>query len=160
MTLTAREISAGLGVPFESLTGDLSSVNYSSIRAGLVEFRRRCEAIQHGTIAFQLLRPIWRRWLLTEILSGRINAPGFDRDPEAYLAVKWITPKQQWVDPAKDVQAETSAIAAGLMSRREAIASRGYDIEQVDAEIAADNARAKSLGLDFTAKPNTKEPAP
>jgi capsid protein len=45
------------------------------------------------------------------------------------------------------------------MSRREAIASRGYDIEQVDAEIAADAARAKDLGLDFTAKPaSQKEP--
>ncbi|WP_240484746.1 phage portal protein [Pseudoponticoccus marisrubri] len=33
-------ISAGFRVPYELLTGDLSQVNYSSIRAGLVEFRR------------------------------------------------------------------------------------------------------------------------
>jgi lambda family phage portal protein len=151
LTVTAREIAAGLGVPYEAMTGDLSSVNYSSIRAGLVEFRRRAEAIQHGIIAFQFLRPIWRQWLLTEFLSGRIKSPGSDL--EALLAVKWITPKTQWVDPAKDIAAETEAIAAGLMSRREAIASRGYDIEAVDAEIAADHAREKSLGLDFAPKP-------
>jgi hypothetical protein len=37
-----------------------TQVNYSSIRAGLLEFRRRCEAIQHGVFVHQLCRPIWR----------------------------------------------------------------------------------------------------
>lgn len=156
LTLTAREIAAGLGVPYESLTGDLSQVNYSSIRAGLVEFRRRVEAIQHGVLAFQFLRPVYRRWLTMEILSGRMKADGFERDPELWLSCKWITPRSQWVDPQKDVEAELSAIAGGLMSRREAVASRGVDIEALDAEIAADNARTKTLGLDF-AKPKPKE---
>jgi hypothetical protein len=32
-------------VPYELLTGDLSQVNYSSIRAGLVEFRRQIDAV-------------------------------------------------------------------------------------------------------------------
>jgi lambda family phage portal protein len=157
LRVTAREIASGLGVPYEAMTGDLSSVNYSSIRAGLVEFRRKAEAIQHGTLAFQLLRPTFRRWITVESLAGRLAAPGSDLEP--LMAVRWITPKQAWVDPLKDSQAEATAIAAGLMSRREAIASRGYDIEQVDAEIAADAARAKDLGLDFTAKPaSQKEP--
>ena len=66
------------------------------------------------------------------------------------MPVKFITPKQQWVDPAKDVQAELDAIAGGLMSRREAVTSRGVDIEALDTEIAADNERATRLGLTFT----------
>ena len=41
------------------------------------------------------------------------------------------------------------AIRAGLMSRSEAISGNGYDAEDVDREIAADNARADSLGLVF-----------
>lgn len=143
--ITEREIAVGLGLPASHLTGDLSDVNYSSIRAGLVEFRRRVEALQHGVIAFQALRPIWRRWAATEVLSGRISTT-----VEAAMPVKFITPKQQWVDPAKDVQAELDAIAGGLMSRREAVTSRGVDIEALDAEIAADNQRAAGLGLTFT----------
>jgi hypothetical protein len=48
------------------------------------------------------------------------------------------------------------------MSRREAVTSRGVDIEALDAEIAADNERAASLGLTFTAPApaNDNEPAP
>ncbi|HEY9212282.1 MAG TPA: phage portal protein [Ancylobacter sp.] len=35
--ITLHEIATALGLPYEVLTGDLASVNYSSIRAGLVE---------------------------------------------------------------------------------------------------------------------------
>jgi phage portal protein, lambda family len=152
--ITEREIAVGLGLPDYLLSGDLSDVNYSSIRAGMVEFRRRVEALQHSLLAFQFLRPVWRRWATLEVLSGRVEAT-----VEAALPVAWITPKQHWVDPSRDVTAEIDAINAGLMSRREAVAARGIDIEQLDAEIAADNTRAKSLGLDFTAKPaNNNQP--
>ena len=59
--------------------------------------------------------------------------------------------------PQKDVAAEVAAINAGLMSRRQAVAARGYDLEALDAEIAADNARAASLGLNFAA-PSSSPP--
>lgn len=150
LRVTAREIAAGIGVPYEMMTGDMSQVNYSSIRAGLVEFRRRVEAVQHNTLVHQFCRPIWRRFITAEIMSGRLSAPGFERDPEAYFAVRWLPPKVDWVDPLKDAQAEIIAINAGLMSRRQAVAARGYDLELLDKEIAEDRAAAKDLGLAFT----------
>jgi capsid protein len=51
----------------------------------------------------------------------------------------------------QDRQRGKGQIEAGLKSRRQALAERGYDAEQVDAEIAADKAREKSLGLSFGA---------
>lgn len=154
--VTEREIAVGLGLPAAVLTGDLSEVNYSSIRAGLVEWRRRVEALQHHVLAFQMLRPIWRRWAATEILSGRLATT-----LDAAMPAKFITPRQQWVDPVKDVAAELDAIEGGLMSRREAVTSRGVDIEALDAEIAADNARATLLGLAFNNpnRPTMREPS-
>lgn len=143
--LTEREIAVGMGLPVAVLTGDLSDVNYSSIRAGIVEWRRRTEALQHNVIAFQALRPVWRRWATLEVLSGRAGGT-----VEAALPVKHITPRVHWVDPVKDVKAELDAIAGGLMSRREAVTSRGVDVEALDAEIATDKARADALGLVFT----------
>lgn len=151
LRITTREIASGLGVPYEHLTGDMSQVNYSSIRAGLVEFRRRVEAVQHNTLAFQFCRLVWRRFITTEVLAGRLDAPGFEADPEPYFAVRWLPPKLDWVDPAKDAQAEITAIGAGLMSRRQAVAARGYDLEVLDREIADDAARAAAMGLSFPA---------
>ncbi|AMY71164.1 hypothetical protein FALB51S_00449 [Frigidibacter albus] len=49
----------------------------------------------------------------------------------------------------KDASAEIVQIEAGLKSRSQAIAERGYDAEQVDREIAAERQRERALGLDF-----------
>jgi len=151
-----RAVAAAMGVTYEQLTGDLTQVNYSSIRAGLLEFRRRCEAIQHGVIVHQLCRPVWRAWMAQAVLEGRLKLPGFARDAarrRAWLACKWIPQGWQWVDPQKEFNAMLTAIRAGLLSRSEAVSSFGYDAEDVDREIAADNARADALGLVFDSDP-------
>lgn len=143
MVMQLRAIAAGLGVTYEQLTGDYSNTNYSSARASLIEFRRLVEGIQHHTVIFQLCRPVWRRWATLEILSGRLDAPGFEADPEQYLTPRWITPGWQWVDPAKEIGAQREAVEAGFMSRREVVAGRGLDIEALDADRAEDAARGR-----------------
>lgn len=147
-----REIGAGVGIPSFMLTHDMAEVNFSSARVALVAFRRRVEQWQDH-FAFQVLRPIYRRWLTVEILSGRVNAPL----NEKALRHRWIAPKSQWLDPLKDAESEALALAAGLTSRREVVAARGIDVEELDAEIAADRAREARLGLQFgqAPQPNT-----
>jgi len=147
--IVQREIASGLGVPYEALTGDLSDVNYSSIRAGLVEFRRRAERIQKQVIFQQMMRPVWRAWIRTEALAGRARG-----DLARLEAADFFAPRQHWVDPQKDVAAEVAAIEAGLMSRREAVAARGRDLSALDAEIAADREAAAALGLNWGGQAN------
>jgi lambda family phage portal protein len=138
-----------MGVPYTNVTGDLRQANYSSLREGKLEFRRRTEQFQHGTLIFQMCRPVWRRWLLDAVLAGGLELPGFASDPARFLAVKSIPPKWDWVDPLKDRKAEIEAIEAGLKSRSDVIESEGYDAEEVDRRIAADHAREAELGLSF-----------
>jgi len=156
-----RAVAAGLGLPYELVSGDLEGVTYSSIRAGLIEFRRRVEQLQHNVVVHLFCRPVWERFVRLAVLTGELPARDFDRNPDAYLGCEWLPPKFDYVDPMKDVQAEIMAIGAGLKSRSQAISERGYDAEQVDAEIAADRERAEGLGLDFgkAAAPQQKEAA-
>jgi capsid protein len=44
-------------------------------------------------------------------------------------------------------------LGAGLTSRREAVAALGLNVEELDAEIAADQAREKALGISFAPLP-------
>lgn len=155
-----RAVAAGMGLPYELVSGDLEGVTYSSIRAGLIEFRRRVEQLQHNVVVHLFCRPVWDRFVRLAVLSGDLPAWDFDRDPAAYLGCEWLPPKFDYVDPKKDVEAEILAINAGLKSRRQAISERGYDAEQVDAEIAADKARTDALGLSFGAPPVQKEDIP
>ena len=65
--------------------------------------------------------------------GGALRLPGYDRRRAEYLACNWLPTKWDWVDPLKDANAEIAQIEAGLKSRTQAIAERGYDAEQVDA---------------------------
>lgn len=153
MRVQLRAIAAGLGITYEQLTGDLERVNYSSIRAGLLEFRRRCEQFQHQVLVYQFCRPVWRAWVRAAALAGAIDARDFSTRPEAYLDVEWRPPSWAWVDPLKDMNAEITAVRAGFKPRSAVINEMGYDEEDVDRQIAADNDRADSLGLTFDSDP-------
>ena len=156
MRVQLRSIAAGMGITYEQLTGDLTGVNYSSIRAGLLEFRRRCEQFQHQVIAFQFCRPVWQQWVLAATLSGGL--PTVD-DVTPYHDVKWIPPGFAWVDPLKDIKAQVMAVRAGFKSRAEVVSEQGYDADAIDREIAADNARADQLGLVYDSDPRKENHA-
>jgi lambda family phage portal protein len=146
---TLLQISAALGIPYGYLSNDGAKGNFSNSRLSLIEFRRRVSAWQHSVMVFQMCRPVWARFMDTAVLAGTLKLPGYDRRCAEYLACNWLPTKWDWVDPLKDANAEIAQIEAGLKSRTQAIAERGYDAEQVDAEIARDREREKRLGLDF-----------
>lgn len=146
---TLLQVAAALGIPYPYLTQDMVKGNFSNSRLALMEFRRKVEAWQHSVMIFQMCRPIWERFMDVAVLAGALRAPSYDTRRKEYLACKWLPPKWQWVDPLKDINAEIAEIEAGLKSRSQAISERGYDAEEMDAEIAADHAREAKLKLDF-----------
>jgi lambda family phage portal protein len=148
-----RGSAAGMNVPVANMTGDLSGVNYSSIRAGIVEFRRRCEMFIDNILVYKLNRQIWERWLMLGVLAGVIDPRPFLEDRRASSRAIWIGQGWQWVDPLKEVEASLIAMRAGLKSRSQVIAELGEDAELVDETIAADNARADRLNLVFDSDP-------
>ncbi|MBI1265426.1 MAG: phage portal protein [Alphaproteobacteria bacterium] len=142
-----RAVAAGLGVPVHLVDGNLAQANYSSLRAGSVAFRQRVEALQWTILAPQFLSPVWEAVITAGILSGRLDAPNFESAADDYLACEHFPPPLPWVDPKKDIEAEELAIKAGLKSRRQAVAERGFSIEALDAERAADAKRERELQL-------------
>lgn len=142
-----RRLAIGAGVTYEQATGDYSQTNYSSARAALVEFRRFCEGIQHHVIVHQACRPVWHRFILGQVLDGAISASAYQAQRMQFHAVKWLPPAWPWVDPQKDAQAAVLEMDNLIRSRSEIVAERGYDIEALDREIAADAERAETLNI-------------
>ena len=156
---TLLAVSASLGLPYHLVTGDVRQANYSSLRAELVEFRRRIGQLQHGVIVHQFCRPIWARWLEAAVLSGALVLPGNASATGLFRAVQWIPPRWDWVDPLKDIQAQVLAMEAGITSRRKVVEATGYDVEEVDRENAADARRAADLHLSYRVSPGEKQGA-
>ena len=142
-------ICAALGIPYAELTNDLQRTTYASSRAGLVSFRARIEAFQHNVLSFQMLRPVWQRWLDYAVLGGvvPISAAEYRRDLAYWRGMKAITPKVQWVDPLKDIQATILQLKACLISPQDAIEALGYDLKETYERIAEAKDLESELGI-------------
>lgn len=140
-------LCASMGLPYHSVTGDVSKANYSSLRASLVELRRRIEKFQNEVMIFQFCRPIYNYWLPAASLAGTVSIPGLARNQRELSRVKWIPPRWDWVDPFKDMQAEKLAVDNGFKARSDVIESMGEDPAEVDRRIKADQDREERMGL-------------
>lgn len=126
-----RTIAAGYRIPYELLSGDLADVNFSSIRAGIVEFRRFVKHVQWHILIPMFLQPAWDWFTEAAFLAGKIPTP--------MVPVVWGPPKFEWVDPEKDVQAEILAIRSGIRSFQDVAADHGLSMEELLDEIEAFN---------------------
>ena len=153
MRIQFREVARGWGLTYEQLTGDLTGVNYTSLRAGLIEFRRLCETLQQGTLIHQFCRPVIDRWIRTAMLNvplETITIGEYLKRPRRFHRVKWNPDGWDFTDPVKDRLAILLDIRNGLTSRMRAVAARGDRVDQIDMENLEDLERtiAKTLVYD------------
>jgi lambda family phage portal protein len=138
--------AAGCLITYELMTGDLSHVNYSSIRAGLLEYRRLMTELQWLTFIPVALEPIWCEFIDFAVASGQLPQ-------DTPYDVACAPPVFEAVDPLKDYTADQIAVRSGLMSLPAAIAARGEDPDELLLEQAAFLAKADKLGLVFDSDP-------
>jgi lambda family phage portal protein len=149
-----RTVAKGLpGCTYEQLTGDLTDVNYSSIRAGLVEIRRRIEQLQYMMMIHRFCHPIAQWFLDHAVISGAVTIKNYWSNRTEYLPT-WFTPRWDWVDPLKDVMADLIETRTGFTTRAAKVAERGGDIEKVDEQLLKE--QASELVLDSNPKVTTK----
>jgi len=142
-----RRIAAGLGITYEQLTGDLSQVSFASGRTALLELRRNIEGVQYSLLVPLFCEPVVRRWAEIARAVGALPA---DADAEVR---RWVAPEIEMLDRRSEILTDLLRVRAGFASRSEIIGRTGWRAEDVDAEIAADNARADALGLTFDSDP-------
>ncbi|MER8786872.1 phage portal protein [Mesorhizobium sp. M0983] len=125
-----QAMAAGIGMTYDQLTGDLRQANYSSMRAGRIEFRRLVEQIQWHIVIPRLCIPVLNRFVARAVLSGILP------DRREGYPVKWITPANEPIDPKKDLEADILAVRSGRLSPQEFISAWGRDWRAVVADYA------------------------
>lgn len=137
-----RSVAAGLGITYEALAGDLSSVNFSSARIGRLEMERNVSAWQWLMMVPQLCDPLGR-WF-TEAWAFQDGLPRL-----AETRLEWVPPPMSIVDPAREVRALADKVRAGFASRQEVVRQLGKDPERLIAEIEEDHKEAERVGVVF-----------
>jgi lambda family phage portal protein len=133
-----REVAAGIGCSYESLSRDYSQSNYSSSRLALLDDRDLWRVLQQWW-ARSFRQRLHEQWLQAAVLSRAIsNIPveSYALNADRFAEVKWKFRGWSWVDPTKEVNAYREAVRAGFMTVSKVISltGGGDDIEDVIAE--------------------------
>jgi lambda family phage portal protein len=142
-----RRISAALNCAYNTLFVDLESVNYSSIRAGLLDEREGWKMCQ-SWLGDDLVTPSFEPWLQMGLMSGvfgRYGITDFDRLNAPELKFR----RWPWVDPVKDIRANAEAIAAKITTWGKVISDQsGGDFEDFIDQYAMEQDYMRSKGVD------------
>ncbi len=138
--------AVGAGLTYDQVSGDLTQANYSSLRAGKIEFRRLCEQVQYGMLIPMLVRPVAERFHAQGALLGLWGGDMPD-------GVSHVPPAHEMIDPLKDTTALIAQVRAGFVPQPEAAGAFGYDFRQVVDMIREANAVLDDAGLSLDTDP-------
>jgi lambda family phage portal protein len=136
----ARALATGCLVSYHGLTGDLTEVNFSSIRSGTLDEREMWKQMQ-GWFIQSCKEPVFEWWLARALVYDSdlkaLPFAKFDKfNKPVFFGRRW-----DWVDPKSDVAADREAVALNIKSRAQIIRERGRDPDEVWAELEAEEAR-------------------
>lgn len=142
--VSLRAVAAGLGVPYEALTGDLSNVNFSSGRMGWLEYQRSLATWQWTMFIPQFCGSV-ATWMIDALAMVGEDVTG--------VTVRWTPPGRAMINPSEEVKANRDAIRSGQMTISQAARERGEDPDTFLAEWKADSEKIDALGLIFDSDP-------
>ena len=148
-----RAVAAGVGCSYTQVSSDFSQSNYSSSRLELLETRTHYRTLQQYLIE-SLCQEVYKKWIEMAVMSGNLDLPGYDSEPERYEECKWIPPAAQFVDPQKEAAAYKSLIRSGVMTLSQVIALHGGDFDEQMRQRQREIEMAKELGIVLDTDPS------
>ncbi len=138
--IQTRLFAASLGLSYESLSRDMSGVNYSSARQALLDDQRTFKVLQDWLIC-ELCTPVYEAWLEYAVLEGKvpIRAADFVRNRRKYTAHSWMPVGWEWVDPQKDINASVRGVEANMTTLQAVCAESGKDWRDVIRQRKVEN---------------------
>lgn len=130
---TQQRISgAGQGLSYEASSRDMSKVNYSSARQGLLEDRKEYKKYQNYMIE-HFLDEVYEEFVTMLVMEQMIDVDLIDflENKEKYLEHKWIATGWDWIDPLKEVNANSKAVAENIDTLERICAEKGLDWKEV-----------------------------
>lgn len=149
-----RQIAAGLGVAYESLSRDFSNVSYSAARQSLADIWRSF-LVRREMLNKRLCMPFVGAWLEEAILSGFLKMPdGSEPTLENWIAkrhfivrgtfISWGKPV---IDPVKERQGQQMALAMGLTTLEEEAGTEGKEWDAIARQRKQEMDERDRLGL-------------
>lgn len=143
-SVVLHSIAGGLGITYESLTGNLSEVNFSSGRMGFLEMQRNIDTWRNNIMIVQFLDPTFK-WFINgmELIGENMNG----------ARAVHTAPKREMIDPVKETGALKTAMRIGIKTKSDAIREMGADPDTHFDELKTDNDTLDRLDLILDSDP-------
>lgn len=142
--VSLHAIAAGIGIPYEVMTGDLSSVSFISGRLGRLDFKQAVATWHTSTLIPQLCEPIGQ-WFIDALEMAGIDV--------AEVEVLWTPPRFPMMSPETEIPANRDAVRSGQATLSGLARERGEDPVLFLEEWKADAEMLDELGLTFDSDP-------
>lgn len=137
-SVSLHAIAAGIGVPYETITGDYSEVSFISGRLGRMQHRANVETWQWHMLIPQLCDRIGE-WTLEAMEMAGEDVRG--------CTVTHTPPPFPLMDPATEVPADRDAVRAGQKTPSQVIRERGLEPAEFFEEYRDDMRQLDELGI-------------
>lgn len=149
-----RNAAAGTGVSYNAFANDTEGLSFSAMRGTALEDRDEYRTIQDWFMG-AALRPIFAAWLKEMLIGGTSGLPAGKY--AKFNAPRFIPRGWQWVDPATEMQAASSAVALRIKSRSQIVAEQGGDFTETIADLKREEVQME--GLPAMVLPGASAPA-
>ena len=140
-----RMTGSGQGLSYETVSRDMSESNYSSARQGIIEDEMTYQ--EDIEMLTDCLDEIYETFVISCVLSGKVQIRNFWSDKETYLEHKWIKAPKKWIDPAKEANANKTALQTGEKTFAELASENGRDWKEQIDEMAEIQEYAEQKGV-------------
>lgn len=144
--LQQRLSGSSQGISYEVAARDMSQVNYSSARQGLIEDQKTYLMLQQYLID-HFFNPIYEAFVESAILANKISIKDFYVKKESYLKHEWIAPGMKWIDPLKEANANKVALETNQTTLAEIAGSTGNDWREIIDQRAKEIEYMKEKGV-------------
>jgi lambda family phage portal protein len=138
-----RNVCSGLLVQYPLLANDLEGVNFSSVRAGLVDERDMWRVMQRWFID-HFVRPVFRAWLNMAMLTVLRD---ITLTPVQMEQMEWHPRGWDWVDPQRDAQSSVLSLGNALTTHTAELAKKGLRFKHVIDQLVKEMDYAREKGI-------------
>lgn len=121
-------VAAAYGISYQTLTGNLKDVNFSSGRMGWMDFQRNIDRWRWNMVIPQFCEKVAGWFLEAAVLTGAKVSDD--------TRFEWTPPRREMIDPAKEIPPILDAIKSGITSLPAVHRTYGEHTARIIAEIS------------------------
>jgi len=121
--------SAGSGIPYSRLTGDITGASFSGERVGALPFRRLCAVMQQTWVTPEVVAPCYEAWADMALVYHIADFDDFDEF--GHLPASYVYPVVEEADIKTATEVDIMKIQAGFKTHRDIIINAGDDPDAI-----------------------------